>query len=138
MTTLSKREEASSGTKKIKSEILVVYNDLSNLGAKPLCVYLSKVEVLKIMLQELCKIECQMKYFRSMLAMLNNPAHVKYVLNLKMEDIWEEFLWLSNKPPFYILKCAEITIPETISYPNAETSVMYTNYNTKIQLSFIT
>ena len=42
---------------------------------------------------------------------LKNDSHTK-IFNLTVDEIWSEFMSLGNTPPFGLLRCAAIHIPE--------------------------
>ena len=42
---------------------------------------------------------------------LKNSSNVKQQLNLTLDDIWEEFLWLRYAPPYDIIRCVSISVP---------------------------
>ena len=42
---------------------------------------------------------------------LKNSTSVKNYLNQKLNDVWDEFLWLRFAPPYDIIRCVSISVP---------------------------
>ena len=57
---------------------------------------------------------------------LNDEESLKKSLNISLDDVWTEFLYLQGSPPFPLMRCAAVTMPPV---PNDGSSMM-------IQMSF--
>ena len=49
--------------------------------------------------------------FRAKMVDLQNASDVEAGLNLGIDDIWEEFLWIRYAPPYDIIRCVSISVP---------------------------
>ena len=57
---------------------------------------------------------------------LNDEESVRNSLNISLDDIWNEFIYLQGTPPFPVMRCAAVTMPNP---PNDGSSM-------QIQMSF--
>ena len=57
---------------------------------------------------------------------MNDAESLKTSLNISLDDVWTEFLYLQGSPPFPLMRCAAVTTPPV---PNDGSSM-------QIQMSF--